>query len=321
MGISTVTDQKWNITRYSAEDKERWDRFVRRSKNGTFLLQRDYMDYHANRFEDCSLLVLCNQKLTALLPGNLSGDCFYSHQGLTYGGMLLSPSTTLQQAESAFRTALNYLQRECNVKSLTYRAIPHIYHRYPAEEDLYILTRLGATLAARSISSVIPLDDRLPFRTLRRRQLKKAQACDLTIIEDEDFASFWSILEENLHERYSVSPVHSLEEILRLYRNFPRQISLFRVCDGTETVGGCVVYETDEVAHVQYIAATPRGKKCGALDLLFHQLIYDRYARKRYFDFGISTEHGGQILNEGLLFQKEGFGARAIMYDVYELKL
>lgn len=321
MGINMITDQKWSITRYSAEDKERWDRFVRRSKNGTFLLQRDYMDYHADRFRDCSLLIFCNQKLMALLPGNLSGDCFYSHQGLTYAGMLFSPSITLQQAESVFHTTLNYLQTECGVKSLVYRSIPHIYHRYPAEEDLYILTRLGATLTARSISSVIPLDDRLPFRTLRRRQLKKAQTYALTIAEDEDFASFWNILEENLRERYSVSPVHTLEEILRLHKNFPRQISLFRVCDGIETLGGCVVYETDEVAHVQYIAASPRGKKCGALDLLFHQLIYDRYAQKRYFDFGISTEHGGQILNKGLLFQKEGFGARAIMYDVYELKL
>ncbi|RGN39495.1 GNAT family N-acetyltransferase [Bacteroides oleiciplenus] len=321
MGVSTATDQKWNLVRYSAEDKERWDRFVRRSKNGTFLLQRDYMDYHADRFQDCSLLIFCNQKLIALFPGNLSGDCFYSHQGLTYGGILLSPSITLQQTENVFRTALNYLQAECNVKSLVYRAIPHIYHRYPAEEDLYILTRLGATLTARSISSVIPLDDRLPFRTLRCRQLKKARACALKVIEDEDFISFWKILEENLHERYSVNPVHSLEEILRLHRNFPRQISLFRICNEAETLGGCVVYETDEVAHVQYIAASSRGKKCGALDLLFHQLIYDRYAQKRYFDFGISTEHGGQVLNEGLLFQKEGFGARAIMYDVYKLKL
>ena len=180
---------------------------------------------------------------------------------------------------------------------------------------------MGAQRTARSISSVIPLDDRLPFRTLRRRQLKKAQACALTITEDEDFASFWSILEENLHERYCVAPVHSLEEITRLHKNFPRQISLFRVCDGTKTLGGCVVYETDEVAHVQYIAASTQGQKCGALDLLFHQLIYSRYGQKRYFDFGISTEQGGQILNEGLLFQKEGFGARAIMYDVYELKL
>lgn len=76
-------------------------------------------------------------------------------------------------------------------------------------------------LVARSISSVIPLDDRLPFRTLRRRQLKKALASSLTIAEDEDFASFWPILEENLHERYGVSPVHSLEEITRLHNNFP----------------------------------------------------------------------------------------------------
>ena len=282
MEISVATDQEWHIIRYSAGDKERWDRFVRRSKNGTFLMQRDYMDYHADRFQDCSLMIFCNRKLTALLPGNLSGSCFYSHQGLTYGGMLLSPSITLQQVESVFHAALDYLQKECSVQSIVYRAIPHIYHRYPAEEDLYVLTRLGAALVARSISSVIPLDDRRPFRTLRRRQLKKALASSLTIAEDEDFASFWPILEENLHERYGVSPVHSLEEITRLHSNFPRQISLFRVCDGAETLGGCIVYETDEVAHVQYIAASPRGKKCGALDLLFHQLIYDRYAQKRY---------------------------------------
>ena len=50
MGISMVTDQNWHIVRYSAEEKEHWDRFVRHSKNGTFLLQRDYMDYHAERF-------------------------------------------------------------------------------------------------------------------------------------------------------------------------------------------------------------------------------------------------------------------------------
>ena len=85
-----------------------------------------------------------------------------------------SPSITLQQVESVFHAALDYLQKKCSVQSIVYRAIPHIYHRYPAEEDLYVLTRLGAALVARSISSVIPLDDRLPFRTLRRRQLKKA---------------------------------------------------------------------------------------------------------------------------------------------------
>ena len=115
MEISVATDQEWHIIRYSAGDKERWDRFVRRSKNGTFLMQRDYMDYHADRFQDCSLMIFCNRKLTALFLGNLSGNCFYSHQGLTYGGMLLSPSITLQQVESVFHAALDYLQKECTL--------------------------------------------------------------------------------------------------------------------------------------------------------------------------------------------------------------
>ena len=34
-----------------------WDTFVQESKNGTFLFVRDYMDYHRDRFQDCSLLV------------------------------------------------------------------------------------------------------------------------------------------------------------------------------------------------------------------------------------------------------------------------
>lgn len=321
MGVNKTANHQWQIVRYSAEEKERWDRFVRRSKNGTFLLLRDYMDYHADRFQDCSLLIYCNRQLTALLPGNLSDNCFHSHQGLTYGGMLLSPSVTLLKVEGAFQAVLEYLRTECQATSLVYRAIPHIYHQTPSEEDLYVLTRLGATLAARSLSSALLPGNSLPFRLLRSRQQKRAEKHHLTIVTDEDFATFWTVLEENLRECHGTVPVHSLEEITRLHNSFPHRITLFRVCGETETLGGCVVYETDEVAHVQYIAATPRGKRCGALDLLFHHLINERYAGKRYFDFGISTEQDGQVLNEGLLFQKEGFGARAIMYDVYKLEL
>ena len=41
------------------------------------------------------------------------------------------------------------------------------------------------------------------------------------------------------------------------------------------------------------------------------QLIEDVFSAKRWFDFGISTEDDGRILNQGLIEQKEGFGARA----------
>ena len=36
-----------------------------------------------------------------------------------------------------------------------------------------------------------------------------------------------------------------------------------------------------------------------------------------YFDFGKSTERHGEYLNEQLIFQKEGFGGRAVCYDTY----
>ena len=45
------------IIPYSINRKEVWDQFVAQSKNGTFLFQRNFMDYHADRFFDCSLMI------------------------------------------------------------------------------------------------------------------------------------------------------------------------------------------------------------------------------------------------------------------------
>lgn len=311
----------WRVEIYSPDRQYEWDEFVAQSRNGTFLLCRGYMDYHADRFTDCSLMIYYGRQLLTLLPGHLEGQTYCSHNGLTYGGLLLHPHITLVRVQAALVTACAFLQCHYNVTKLVYKAIPHIYHRYPAEDDLYVLTRLGARLAERCVSSVVRPEMALPLQELRRRQLKRARTCGLTWVEDDAFHLFWPLLEENLLRRHGVKPVHTLEEIERLHRSFPDRIRLFRVCEGTETVGGCVVYETDCVAHVQYIASSERGRHSGALDLLFTHLLTVRYRHVPYFDFGISTEQGGRILNEGLLFQKEGFGARSVVYDKYVLEL
>ena len=86
-------------------------------------------------------------------------------------------------------------------------------------------------------------------------------------------------------------------------------------------LAGCVVYETKKTAHIQYIASSPEGKEKGALDGLFKYLFENIYNKIEYIDFGISTERRGAYLNEGLLFQKEGFGGRAVTYDIYEISL
>lgn len=86
-------------------------------------------------------------------------------------------------------------------------------------------------------------------------------------------------------------------------------------------VAGIVVYESDMVAHTQYIASNDRGKETGATDLLLEFLINKKFAGKQYFDFGISTEQAGSYLNENLIAQKEGAGARATVHQFFEIKI
>lgn len=314
-------DLQLNIIRYTAEQKALWDGFVTTSKNGTFLFMRDYMDYHADRFTDYSLMFYKGGRLVALLPGNIEEDTYCSHGGLTYGGFILSYHATATVVLEAFYLLCRYLKKVAGVNKISYRTIPFIYHNYPSEEDLYALFRLNARLTERKISSVVMPGGRCSFNTLHRRKLKLARNYGLEVRQDKAFEAFWLVLEQNLRERHNRLPVHSLEEMIHLNRLFPEEIKLYRVLDGGETVGGCVMYLSGEVAHVQYIASTGHGREMGALDILFDCLIHQVYAGKRFFDFGVSVEDGGRYLNEGLIFQKEGFGGRAVMYDMYELCL
>ncbi len=125
-------------------------------------------------------------------------------------------------------------------------------------------------------------------------------------------------LTDNLQQRYQVKPVHTLDEMLLLASRFPEQIKLYTASVEGEVLGGTVVYETPHVIHTQYISASAEGKRRHALDMLFDKLIHHIYADRDFFDFGKSTEEHGTVLNESLIFQKEGFGGRGVCYDTYE---
>src|SRR6202035_623782 len=78
-----------HVAHYSAADGEAWNDFVRASRNGTFLLERAYMDYHSNRFHDASLIVRGHEEeIVAVLPANRTDNVVTSHGGLTYGGLI-----------------------------------------------------------------------------------------------------------------------------------------------------------------------------------------------------------------------------------------
>jgi hypothetical protein len=74
----------YTIQRYTPALRDTWDAFISASRNGTFLLQRGFMDYHADRFTDHSLLFFRDEKLIALLPAEEREGTLTSHGGLTY---------------------------------------------------------------------------------------------------------------------------------------------------------------------------------------------------------------------------------------------
>ncbi|MDE6019088.1 MAG: GNAT family N-acetyltransferase [Muribaculaceae bacterium] len=310
----------FQLLRYDASMKEDWDDFIGVSKNGTFLFRRDYMDYHSDRFHDHSLVFLSKSAIVAVLPASSSGNVFSSHAGLTYGGLVMARSITAVDVIDIFRLIISYLS-ENRFSSFIYKAVPHIYHQIPAEEDLYALFRYNASLTARGISSAILQRDRLKFRNIRRYGIKKARKNGVYVSKTSDFSDFWDILEANLYDRHGLSPVHSLQEISLLASRFPDEIALYVAKIEEETLAGVVIYKTKTVAHSQYISASPKGRYLGALDFLFDHLIHDVYSDSLFFDFGISTEGDGHFLNESLLYQKEGFGGRAVCYDRYEIKV
>ena len=309
------------IRRYRREDKELWNSFVSKARNATFLFDRNYMDYHVDRFDDNSFMFYHKGKLKAVLPANVAGDTLYSHQGLTYGGLLLDKKATVEDVLECF-DSLNSWLRENGISKVVYKALPWIYQQYPSEEDLYALTwKCKAQLISRNIASTIVIDNKLKFAESRKSGIRKALSLNIEVGESNDVDGFWHVLEDNLGNRYNAKPVHTANEMKLLMSRFPNNIRLYVAKMNGEIVGGTLIYVTPQVVHTQYISASVEGKKHGALDLLFDYIINKVYANCRYFDFGKSTEQGGAYLNEPLIFQKEGFGGRGVCYDWYQWEL
>jgi hypothetical protein len=310
-----------DIVPYSQELKSEWDRFVSGSKNGTFLFNRDYMEYHSDRFRDQSLLIYDKKgKLISLLPANRRGDTLVSHEGLTYGGFISDKTMTVGLMLCVFEKVLSYLPNQ-GISKFLYKTIPHIYHRLPAEEDRYCLFRVGAALVRSDVTSVIEYSHAFSFQQRRLRGISKGLKNGLAVTRSQDFPQFWEILSRNLQDRHKVDPVHSLEEIQLLANRFPNEMNLYVCYQDSRILAGAVVYLSTNVCHVQYNAATDAGRRIGAIDLLFGELIGSHSNSKKFFDFGISTEDNGRYLNSGLVQYKEGFSARTVVHDFFEIHL
>ncbi len=308
------------ISVYSPIQHSEWNHFVYGAKNSTFMHLREYMDYHSSRFTDNSLIAYQNNKIIGVLPANRVGDTLYSHQGLSYAGWLVQTKHFDVTNMLRIWDAMAEFLPSIGIKRLVYKPSPHIYHSYPAEEDLYAIFRHNGVITSTTISTVIPIADAIRFNENSRRAVRLAQKEGIVINETTDYAPYWDVLTELLNERYGVNPVHTLAEINLLHSLFPINIRLFTANLGDDVLGGTLIYHTGLVAHAQYIAASQKGKAMKVLPIIFDHLINTEFSQTKYFDFGTSNEQGGRVLNEGLVMQKTGMGGRGIVYNTYSIE-
>jgi hypothetical protein len=305
------------VVRYRPEDKNRWDNLVQTARNGLFIFERAYMDYHSDRFDDCSALILDGSEVVAGLPATIDGNGeISSHAGLTFGGLIVSSKVRGDAVVEVIERLLESLT-SWGGSSLEVRIVPPWLCSYPSQEFEYALWLRGFHLCRRDLSSLLPLGGSIPIKQPRQQGIAKAKAAGITAAS-ADLAGFHTLLEQVLRERHGVAPVHTLAELHLLQSRFPDRLLLRTAHMGSQIVAGTIVYRYPTAWHTQYLAVSDAGRALGALDFLLGSVIDEaRSAGARYLSFGTSTTNAGRDLNSGLLFQKEGFGARSIVHDFW----
>lgn len=311
--------KNYTIRKYRKNDYTLWNDFIRQAKNATFLFHRDFMEYHSDRFEDFSLLIFHDEKLLAVLPANKKGNEIHSHQGLSYGGLVVKKSIRIKEYTQVFQALLHFLC-ENGIATLYLKTLPKIYNRTIADEIDYVSFLTQAQTYRSDVYLVIDNSETYKPNRNRKRALTLAEKRNIAVREDTNYKDFWNqILTPNLYNRFGVQPVHSLVEIEKLATVFPENIKLFNAYQDDELKAGVVMFLTETVAHFQYSSGSDDRTDTAALDILFDEIIR-KYADKKYVSFGSASEENGRVLNEGLAYWKESFGARASVQNFIKIE-
>ena len=259
------------VLRYEPGYKSDWDLFVK-NNHAPFLFCRDYMEYHQDRFSDCSLMIFEDGAVVALFPANIDDGSLYSHSGLTYGGLVTSSLIKTSKSLQIFSVIFDYA-RENNIKEINYKCVPNFYRNILNESELYSIFKLGGQLLSRAVSSGINLSY-AQFPVKKISGARRALRDGLIFSETLDLELFFKLFNQNLISKYGVSAVHSAAEMAYLKNKFPDNILNYAAYSNSgELCAGVIVYIVGKVAHIQYMLNTDLGKNHRAMDFIFFHLL------------------------------------------------
>jgi len=311
--------KNYSVRLYQKSDYDTWNAFIGQAKNATFLFHRDFMDYHSDRFQDYSLIVLNGEKWVAVLPANVVGNQVFSHQGLTYGGLVYNEKVGAVLVDIIFNKILDFL-KDNKIENFVLKLIPEFYQLRSCSEINYFLFRKNAVLLKRSMNLAIDFTKPLNISKSKLKHFRRITKLGISIEEVEDCTSFWNeVLIPRLQEKHQAKPVHSLKEINQLKSDFPESIKQINAYFDGELVAGITLFLSQQVVKSQYGATTHRGEAVRALDYLFINLIMKYSGDFSFFDMGIVDDKNSY--NAGLLQQKEELGCAVYIQDVYKIDI
>jgi hypothetical protein len=322
------------VRRYTEDLKGAWDECVRSSRNGTLFHTRRFLSYHPEgRFNDQSLLFYEGNRLLAVLPAVSVSDgkqkSLRAHAGSTYGGLVLSPRCSAAATFDVVAALLAFLRTQHFTKAEFLRITPAPLRRRFSDDQEYALLTQGFMLSRCELGSIIDLhgftEDTLlsSFDTECRNEVRQAERAGVTVRSHDDYGSFYPLLEATLKHRHKVKPTHSLPELQQLASLLPDAIRLFGAYHSGKLIAGMMTMDaTEHAIYTKYIAQDYAFQKMRPVNLLICEVLKQALREKKtILDLGVSMdEESPKGINEGLFAFKEGFGARPVRRESWEVR-
>ena len=318
------------IIKYSADWKERWDRFVLESNNGTMFHLQKFFDYHTpGKFKFDHLIFLDKGRIKGLLPGTITEDgLFESPVGASYGS-IVTKDVKFAEAMELVSTLVDYAKKN-SIKEIMLTAVPMIYEEHPNQNLDFAMLWQGFNYSLHYISSAIKLDKDTDILerfapTIRRNVRKTMKDFNLRVDVNERYDEFYPILIEN-KSRHNVKPTHTYEDLMKLKELLPDNLKLFMVYLKDKPIGGSLMfYPNKTVALCFYNMLLYDYAEYKPIQRVMYEVVKDStkngYA---YVDIGVSQDTKAEnpmTPSMSLIEFKEKFDAKTIMRNTLSIKL
>ncbi len=318
------------IIEYHPKWKEKWDKFVLESNNGTMFHLQQFFDYHTpGKFKFNHLMFVEKGEIKGVLPGSLlEGGIFESPVGASYGS-IVTPDITFKEALEYVNTLLEYGKKN-GIKEFYLTPAPMIYEKYQNQNLDFAMLWLGFKFSLHYISSAIKLDKNRDIisrfhPTIRRNVRKSLSNSDIRVEINDRYDEFYPILLEN-KARHNVKPTHSYEDLIKLTELLPNNLKLFMVYYKDKPIAGSsMFFANNTVAICFYNMLYYEYQHLKPIQRVMYEVV--KYCTENgysYVDIGVSQDTKAanpMTPSVSLIDFKEKFDAKTIMRNTFHIKL